>query len=104
MFRKTVYVLVGLLLCLASGEASAGIIYVANGTGGFATTWPGAYTTIQSAIDTATAGDQIWVARGTYQENISLTDGVALYGGFKGDEVSLATRDLNANPTRIDGL
>ena len=45
-----------------------------------------------SALETANAGDQVWVARGTYTERITLKPGVALYGGFAGYETSLSER------------
>jgi parallel beta-helix repeat protein len=41
---------------------------------------PADYSTIQAAIDAATAGDVIGVSPGTYVENITLKNGVALIG------------------------
>ena len=49
-------------------------------------------TTVQAAIDAAAAGDEIWVAEGTYLENCALKDGVSLFGGFGGTEASRAER------------
>lgn len=41
---------------------------------------PGDYTTIQRAINAANSGDTVSVAAGTYVENITMKDGVALIG------------------------
>ncbi len=61
------------------------------------TSWPTAYTDLQSALAIATSGDTIDVAQGTYKPTTStdpsvtisstfnLVDGVSLLGGFSGD-------------------
>ena len=36
----------------------------------------------------ARSGDEIWVAAGSYPNTSCLKDGVALYGGFQGDEIA----------------
>jgi predicted outer membrane repeat protein len=52
---------------------------------------------------------EIWVAGGVYTPGLLQTDsfhllpGVALYGGFTGDEDSLAERDWVTNPTILSG-
>ena len=45
----------------------------------------------------------VWVAAGTYVENLSLKAGVALYGGFGGAETSLSQRNWTTNRTILDG-
>jgi len=61
-------------------------------------TWATAFRTIQDALDVASAGQEIWVARGVYRASVAnapvatMIDGVVLLGGFVGDEVSLAGR------------
>ncbi|MGB9623939.1 MAG: right-handed parallel beta-helix repeat-containing protein [Phycisphaerae bacterium] len=65
-------------------------------------TWPTAKQTIQAALDAAREGDQIWVAAGTYVECLAMRNGVALYGGFAGNEVELTQRDWRANKTIVD--
>ncbi len=73
--------------------------------------WSTAYKYLQDALDNAEAGDEIWVAAGTYYpdidesstrtdddrtESFELVSDVALYGGFSGDEESLFDRDLES--------
>ncbi len=73
--------------------------------------WNTAFATLQKALATATTGDQIWVAAGTYypdegpsQTNddptstFSLKNGVAIYGGFAGGEANLGDRNVAAMP------
>jgi hypothetical protein len=71
--------------------------------------WNHAKATVQGAISAAAAGDQIWVAAGTYEERIHnrvVNDqavNVALYGGFAGTENDLSERNWNINSTILDG-
>jgi len=64
--------------------------------------WQEAKQTIQAAIDSAVAGDEVWVAAGTYS-NVTLRHGIKLYGGFAGWESGRGQRDYLANRTVIDG-
>jgi hypothetical protein len=66
-------------------------------------TWSSALKTIGAALDTLSQPGEVWVATGTYTEQVSLPAGVALYGGFAGTESSVAGRNIAANPTIIDG-
>ncbi len=65
--------------------------------------WDNAYQSIQQAIDDAKAGTEIWVAEGTYKENIILKDEISLFGGFQGIEERVEERNLNLFITSIDG-
>ncbi|SEI59665.1 hypothetical protein SAMN05216327_102660 [Dyadobacter sp. SG02] len=59
--------------------------------------WPNAFATIQAAIDVATEGDQIWVARGEYPigtNQMAFLHGVKIYGSFAGTETTLGQRTL----------
>ena len=95
-----------LLLAAASCASFAAILRVQSDAPGPAhdgTTWATAYTAIQPAIDVAASGDEVWVAMGVYTGVITMKTGVALYGGFAGDETARDGRDFRANNTTIDG-
>ena len=90
---------------------SQSIIYVNHAATGAndGSSWADAYTDFQSALDSALAGDQIWVAKGVYKPSryidsslapyhprtvtFRLVDSVGHYGGFDGTETSLSQRD-----------
>jgi len=56
---------------------------------------------IQQAIDLATLpGDEVWVATGTYVENLSISHGVRLRGGW---DDSFTTQDPETYATTVDG-
>lgn len=73
--------------------------------------WETAYNTIQEGIDAAyrrrVAG--VWVAGGICDEerygdgSLYMRPGVHIYGGFAGGESNRTQRNLDANPTWIDG-
>jgi pectin methylesterase-like acyl-CoA thioesterase len=66
--------------------------------------WDKAKKTIQAAIDAASAvGGNVWVAKGTYNQDLTLRSNCYLYGGFTGTEAALAERDIQANETVIAG-
>ncbi len=67
------------------------------------TSWVNAFRQVQPALNAAASGDEVWVAAGTYVENLTLKLGVALYGGFAGNETDLAQRNCAANPAILDG-
>ena len=71
--------------------------------------WTDAYTDLQTAID-STASGEIWVAQGLYVPSDSdltvsfvLKDNIQLYGGFDGQETTLAERDYLNNLTILSG-
>lgn len=65
--------------------------------------WSNAKKRPQVAIDTvAPTGGEVWVAKGVYTGTIKVPEGVALYGGFTGQETSRDARDWRANVTTLD--
>jgi hypothetical protein len=86
-------------------------VYVnANATGtNNGSSWTDAFTELSTAIDSAQAGDQIWVAAGTYlpgsspSATFSISQNLELYGGFAGTETLLSERNDSLNPTILSG-
>jgi hypothetical protein len=100
---RSVFLLMLVAACLpttASLAAQGAVVYVDDDASGSddGTSWADAFTSLQSALDMVRAGDEVWVATGTYVTGTSstatfaLVDGVALYGGFAGDEQTLEQR------------
>lgn len=85
--------------------ASARIVYVNRAATGAqnGSSWQDAYTSIQRGVDDAGMGDEVWVAAGTYVENVNLHSNIGLYGGFQGTESQRQDRNPAVNFTSIDG-
>lgn len=69
-----------------------------NGKDGL--TWATAKADIQNAVNGARLGDTVKVAAGTYNEYISIHDGVSMYGSY---DPATGKQNLNATPTILDG-
>ncbi len=128
-FFFTIFLAVLLLVGLMSSIVQASplgqttdccIIYVnAEATGtNTGDSWANAFTELQSALAVAEAGQEIWVAAGTYRPDydpgsdshtldrslyFTLKSGVSLYGGFAGTETSRLERDWRTNVTILSG-
>ena len=111
---RTLFRFYMLLLFLASylGIMAQTKIYYVSPTGvGDGTSWE-TTTTLQTALQNAVAGDQIWV-QGFEQitsadqlyiapaDGFSLKSGVQLYGGFKGDETNVNSRETLGKPYQM---
>ena len=114
MKPRTLIALVIMTYCLApTAEATVRRVKTdATGTPHDGSTWNQAYTDLQSAITDSSAGDEVWVAYmsatpytpGTsVSDTFSLKNGVAVYGGFVGNESTLNDRDYQANETILSG-
>ncbi len=76
------------------------------------TNWTDAYTDLQNGLAAAIAGDEIWVASGTYLPGVAqgsefrLRNNITIYGGFPGlpgQEGNFALRDYVVNITILSG-
>lgn len=110
---RPVYMLTMLtVMLLLATPVAARILYVTpNGDdANSGLSWAEAKRTVRAAIDTASSGDEIWLAAGTYYENIVMKGGLKLYGGFMGTEASLDERPPFPRPqpdpyeTVLDGM
>lgn len=119
----------GLALCVALGlwlltqplvawACGGNIICVDADAAGMVTglSWTDAFTNVQDALAMAWPGSEIWVAEGVYYPDegwgqinddrtatFTLRDGVAIYGGFVGNEAQREQRDWVAHPTILSG-
>lgn len=109
-----------LLLALTLTAQAQKIFYVTT-TGGTTPTsasttqaspsWVASTTDLQGAINAANNGDQVWIAQGLYKpaNPLQMKNGVAIYGGFVGNEIALNARPainpVTGNPsgTTISG-
>jgi len=92
---------------------SGGVLYVDADATGDSTglSWANAVSDLQLglAMGECCAPVQLWVAEGMYvpgatrDDTFQLVGGVALYGGFAGDEMDLSDRDVIANETILSG-
>lgn len=103
--RFPALLVVPILCCLTSAEASSKIIRVsqtAPGPSRDGASWATAYTRIQAGLDVAGADDEVWVAKGVYSEDVTVAAaGLGLYGGFAGTETAWSQRDIKANLSEI---
>ena len=70
------------------------------------TTWITAFNKLEDALSVACTGDQIWVAKGTYQpesnQTYTMKEGVKIYGGFENGD-NFSDRDWVTNSTIFKG-
>ncbi|GAB4041379.1 beta strand repeat-containing protein [Spirosoma gilvum] len=109
--RFTFYLFLIGLVCLLSRAAIAQTTRYVSTTGtnsdpASATSWATATTDLQGAINSLTAtGGEVWVAAGLYKPtsttartiSFAMANNVSIYGGFEGNESSIASRPVT-NP------
>ncbi|QKZ12588.1 right-handed parallel beta-helix repeat-containing protein [Spirosoma sp. KUDC1026] len=103
--------LAAVLCALSIGRSHAQTIrYVKPDGTGTGSSWATASANLQAIINASSAGDQVWVAAGTYKPSsctncsaadrimsFSMKNGVALYGGFVGTESALSERPASVS-------
>jgi len=114
------HVLAALILGVALAPLSAAVRYVNQAATGAnnGTSWADAHRELTPALNAASAGDEIWIARGIYKPDYDASTGthtgnrdlrfplqsnVSIYGGFNGTETSRAQRDWVAHRTILSG-
>ena len=116
-FLRTLLVLLALAVVLAAGHGvyAGGIVYVVPGGAGTGdgSSWANAKD-LAAALAAANSGDELWVKTGIYKPNttglvnprtatFTLKNGVAVYGGFAGNETQRSGRNPTANVTTLSG-
>lgn len=108
------------LLLAVSAMSHAAIRYVKQGGSGNGSSWAAASGDLQAMITASTAGDEVWVAAGTYKPAayptgctecttnrdwaFLLKDGVKVYGGFAATgNPTFAQRNIATNVTILSG-
>src|ERR1051325_469846 len=100
---KSVFVCLPLILMVLPVRAS--VLHVRGDAAGPETnglSWASAFNSITQGLQYASSGDELWVAAGTYKGAVAVPEGVALYGGFAGNETLRTQRDWARNRTIID--
>lgn len=88
-----------------TSQVDAAIIRVRTGgnNANSGLTWANAKKTVTAGLAAASSGGEVWVEKGNYAEQITLKQGVGLYGGFAGTETSRSNRNADTNITFLDG-
>ncbi len=102
---RALFVLGALVIASAAGAATC--LVTSDGTGN-GSDW-GQAMTLQAALTSGGGCDEIWVKAGTYTPGVTREDsfqilpGVAVYGGFAGDELVRTTRNVATHLTILSG-
>ena len=107
--RKLVAIVTAAMILSTTGASALDTLFVSSAAigPGDGRSWESAYPTLQMALSVAISSDEIWVAQGTYlvgAEGLNIPSGVALYGGFTGDEYRREQRNWILYPTCIGPL
>jgi nitrous oxidase accessory protein NosD len=70
-------------------------------SGGDGGGWSSAFRTIGEALARADVDTELWIAQGTYSEELTVPAYVSLYGGFRGSESECEQRDWRYYPTTV---
>ena len=112
-FSVPLYLLLLVMFIMSAGVhiAHGRVIRVnAKASGGDGSSWAAAYRSLTLALAAASAGDELWVAKGIYiPQNIGRTatfqikPDVSVYGGFAATETQRDQRNYSANITILSG-
>ncbi|MBL7792681.1 MAG: T9SS type A sorting domain-containing protein [Saprospiraceae bacterium] len=113
MKKRSIHLLLLILLSFCSwGSLHATIRYVKQGGAGDGSSWTNASGDLQAMINASGAGDQVWVAAGTYKPtsgsnrtiSFVMKNGVAIYGGFPNTgNPGLGNRNWATHVTTLSG-
>ena len=114
MFKQTLSILLAAASFLCTTSATT--FFVKQDGNGHGYSWADATADLQDVLARAAAGDEIWVAEGTYfptnctvcstqdrSVSFNIPDGVKMLGGFAGDENRHQQRDWQKHPTTLSG-
>ncbi len=111
LFVQSTFCLIAFSLMFAQTASGQGVVYVDQdaAVGGDGSSWATAFQTIQEGADAAEAGieTEVWVAEGVYtgmgDQVLDIPEDIEVLGGFNGTENLRSERNIEDNPTIIDG-
>ena len=114
--KNLIVSLLAVFVSLALADAKVVYVNAAAGAAGDGTSWSTACRYLQDALVLTVAGDEVWVAAGTYYPDdgsavttgdrtasFTLKQDVKLHGGFAGGETDIAQRNPATNVTVLTG-
>ncbi|MBR9921639.1 MAG: hypothetical protein GYB31_12445 [Bacteroidetes bacterium] len=107
--KNWINALLGLFFCLPLAAQST--YFVTTDGSGNGSSWESASSDLAQILQAAEAGDQVWVAEGTYfptnkddrTASFILKNGVKVFGGFAGNETQLTDRKWQFHTTILSG-
>jgi len=96
--RKTLFL--AFCACFATTQAANLYVTTTGNDNNNGQSWTNAKATIANAITTATAGDTIFVAQGTYNQSFKTKNGISIKGSYN---PATGVQDIDMTPSIIDG-
>ncbi|MFT7588624.1 MAG: putative outer membrane repeat protein, partial [Limisphaerales bacterium] len=105
VFSSAIFVLI-----VSSFNLYSATWFVSPGATGSGTSWLDASGDLRTTILSAVPGDEVWVVQGIYNpdstnknRSFKMRNGVGVYGGFTGVELTREERNFSANKTYLSG-